>query len=151
MKTYDYDACYKIALQYSSKGEFQRKSKYVYEKARLKNWLKDYTWFIPIRKPKGYWTYEKCYEEAKKYTKFNDFLIGCKPAFCTSYNNGWLDDFTWLGYIKKPNNYWNEKTCYEEAKKYKTRNTFAKGSRGAYHVAWKNGWLDDYSWFIGNK
>lgn len=44
-------------------------------------------------------------------------------------------------------NKWNKDTCLEEAKKYKTRGTFAKGSGGAYDVARRNGWLDDYTWF----
>jgi hypothetical protein len=40
---------------------------------------------------------------------------------------------------------WYDDNCKEEAKKYKTRNEFQKGSRGAYKVALKNKWLDDYT------
>ena len=46
------------------------------------------------------------------------------------------------------NGKWNRKTCYEEAKKYKTRNEFQKRSNSAYNAARRNGWLDDYTWFI---
>lgn len=44
-------------------------------------------------------------------------------------------------------NKWSKRTCYQEAKKYKTRGDFAKLSSGAYEVARSNGWLDSYIWF----
>lgn len=42
---------------------------------------------------------------------------------------------------------WNYKTCYEEAKKYKTRGEFKKKSPSAYVRARKLDCLDDYTWF----
>ena len=42
---------------------------------------------------------------------------------------------------------WNRKTCYDEAKKYKTSSEFEYGSSGAYSAARINGWLNDYTWF----
>ena len=44
-------------------------------------------------------------------------------------------------------NKWTEKTCYQEAQKYERRGDFAKLSPGAYEVARRNGWLDNYFWF----
>ena len=44
-------------------------------------------------------------------------------------------------------NKWTQKTCYQEARKYKTRGVFAKQSARAYEVARSNGWLDSYTWF----
>ena len=41
---------------------------------------------------------------------------------------------------------WNKKTCMEESKKYMSRGEFQKGSSGAYNVARRNGWLDEYTW-----
>jgi hypothetical protein len=52
-------------------------------------------------------------------------------------------------YIKDFKN--NHSLCYEEAKKYKNRRRFQKGSMGAYMKALKNGWLNDYTWFEENK
>ena len=42
---------------------------------------------------------------------------------------------------------WTYETCYEKAKEYKTRGEFKKGCSGAYQVARKKGWLDNYTWF----
>jgi hypothetical protein len=47
----------------------------------------------------------------------------------------------------KPTGYWNEEHCYEEAKKYKTRNDFQKGNGSAYAAARSHGWIKDYYWF----
>lgn len=41
---------------------------------------------------------------------------------------------------------WNKTSCRKEAMKYKSRKAFSKGCVGAYGVALKNGWLDDYGW-----
>ena len=43
---------------------------------------------------------------------------------------------------------WTYEKCYDEAKKYKTRTEFRKNRYSAYIVAFKNGWVDDYTWFI---
>ena len=42
---------------------------------------------------------------------------------------------------------WSKKKCREEALKYRARGEFAEQSGGAYEVARRNGWLDDYTWF----
>lgn len=45
---------------------------------------------------------------------------------------------------RKPDGFWqNKETCYEEAKKYKTRGDFKKSSGSAYNGANSNGWLDE--------
>ncbi len=50
-----------------------------------------------------------------------------------------------IGKIAK--NKWTDKTCYDEARKYKTRGEFAESNGSAYDVARRNGWLEDYTWF----
>ncbi len=95
----------------------------------------------------GYWNYKHCSDEAKKYTKLNDFRNNSNCAYCVALKNKWLDDYTWLEREKKPGGYWTQEHCYEEAKKYQTLNEFYKNSSSAYKVAKKNNWLSDYDWF----
>jgi len=52
--------------------------------------------------PNGYWDYEKCKEESKKYTGRKEFQKGNSSAYNTSLKNNWLDDFTWLISKRKP-------------------------------------------------
>lgn len=54
--------------------------------------------------------------------------------------------FQGLNKVDMGNSKWNYDTCFEEAKKYKTRSEFCKGNSGAYKVAHKNGWMNDYTW-----
>lgn len=42
---------------------------------------------------------------------------------------------------------WTYDSCYKEARKYKTRSEFQRGSSGAYVYARKNGYLSKYDWF----
>jgi hypothetical protein len=46
-------------------------------------------------------------------------------------------------------NRWDDKeSCYNEAKKYKSRSEFAKKKCLAYAQAVKHGWIDEYDWFV---
>lgn len=96
-----------------------------------------------MSKPKGYWTYENCYNEALKYKSRSEFKQGNNLAYRTAVKNGWIDDYDWF---TRPNSKWNYQSCLEEAKKYSRRSEFANGSSGAYHVACINKWVDDYTW-----
>lgn len=89
-----------------------------------------------------YWTKERCYEEAKKYTNREQFNKGSSAAYHSALNHGWLDDYTWF---KKPF-LWTEELCYEEAKKYTSKKDFEKNCSGGYSAALRNKWLDNYIW-----
>ena len=52
---------------------------------------------------------------------------------------------------RKTTTKWNKDACYSEAKKYMTRTQFARGCYQAYIKASKNGWIEDYSWFVDGK
>ncbi len=45
-----------------------------------------------VRKPKGYWTFEKCKEIASKYNTRTEFNINDKGCYLQAWMNGWLDD-----------------------------------------------------------
>ena len=44
------------------------------------------------KKPKNYWTKERCREEALKYERWNDFRKNCSNAYNSARAQGWLDD-----------------------------------------------------------
>lgn len=44
------------------------------------------------RKPRNYWTYEKCKEESLKYDNRKDFKENSSSAYNTSLKNNWLND-----------------------------------------------------------
>ena len=69
------------------------------------------------KKPNGYWTYERCYEEAQKYESRGEYARGSHSAYNSANKNKWLDDYTWFKEKSKPAEYWTYEKCFEEAKK----------------------------------
>ena len=145
------DKCLDEAKKYKTKSEFMRGSKGAYEMARSNGWLNNYTWFEEMCKPSGYWTQERCYAEAKRYNTKKEFRLKSGGAYNVARKHGWVLDYTWLEEKSKPNGYWTQERCFEEAKKYKTRSEFKKGNDSAYSLAMKNDWLKDYTWIAPPK
>lgn len=253
------EKCLEVAMLCSTKTEFQKKYPQAYRVANKNGWYKSYDWFLDTEElkrlhyPNLKWTYESCYEEAKKYKTRSEFQRENLGAYTASWRKGWIKDYFWLvdgrvakldeeidnvyAYefpdfnsvyvgrtididrrdtehnrdgnvsdavylfsidnnvdipqmkvlesgisikdgqiyeglwvdIYKENGWniinrketgglgtiafgkWNRTTCYEEAKKYKTRKEFRVKSSSAYKRAWKCGWLDDYTWFINGR
>ena len=152
MKHWDYDTCYKEAMKYNSRSEFATNSSASYKVACKNGWLDNYNWFESKHKPNGYWNRETCLEEAKKYKSKAEFQQKCGSAYVTATKNGWINDYTWFERPVVHNKKWTYETCLEEAKRYKTKTEFRNLCSGAYNVAYKNGWLNDYTWLEdGNK
>lgn len=139
-----YENCLKEAKKYKSRSEFEKFCSSGYKVSLKKGWLDEYTWLKRIHKPNGYWTYEKCYEEAKKYKTKKDLYKGNVFLYKLSCKNDWLNDYTWLNLKYKPKGYWSYENCFNEAKKYKSRSEFKKSCGGAYNVSRKNGWLSKF-------
>lgn len=142
-KKWNKETCFNEAKKYETLGEFAEKSLGAYTAALKNRWLGDYNWLKRKQKPNGYWDYDKCFNEAIKFSSRREFKEGCDSAYRSSIKNGWIDEYTWF---TKPNKKWTYETCMEESKKYSSRGEFALGSSGAYHVASENKWLDDYTW-----
>ena len=254
--SYTKEICEKEARKYTDYKKFRTESRPYYEQAKKHGWLNGYAWLVRKTKPMGYWTEEKCREEAKRYTTKLDFRNNNYAVYQKAHDNGWLDSYDWLedksyvdldevcdnvyayvfeefksvyiGRTKRisqrhyhhtrynnPNRkdtvreyirehdienpkmtileknitireglekekYWEDwykeqgykilnkaetgiasgsvgglgcgksrwtyESCYEEAKKYKTRTEFINGKNSAFKQAKLNGWLDDYIW-----
>jgi len=140
-------SCYEEAKKYNSASEFGKANGSAYDAARRNGWIEDYNWFDVLWEKK--WDKESCFEEAKKYKTRSEFQKACGGAYNKACRMGWLDNYDWMPSRKlKPSGYWdNYYNCFEEAKKYKSRRRFQRGSMAAYLKAWKHGWLDDYTWF----
>ena len=147
-KSWTYEKCKEESKKYTSRGEFQKGNSSAYNTSRKNNWLDDFTWLLSKKLPNGYWDYEKCKEESKKYTSRKEFYKGNSSAYGTSLKNNWLDDFTWL-----PSKYktWDYEKCKEESKKYTSRGEFEKGNGSAYGASLKNNWLDDFTWLVSKR
>lgn len=142
-----YERCKEEANKYSSKSEFQKGNGTAYAVARKKRWIND--WFGNKINPNNTWTKEKCYEEALKYDTIKDFRAKSAVAYCTACHNKWNKDYTWLKTSKGNSRLiWTKEKCYEAALGCKTRRELQKKSSKAYQYSMKNGWINDYTWFL---
>lgn len=100
-----------------------------------------------MKKPNGYWNYERCYEEAMKCKTLVEFKKEHHTAYSIAVKHKWLEHYYWLERIHKPHNYWSYENCYNYALKCKTLNEFRTLYASAERAARKNGWIKDYVWF----
>lgn len=92
MKKWNYKLCKEEALKYETKSEFSLKSGGASNCARKNNWYDDITkHMISNRKPNGYWSYNKCKEEALKYKTKNEFRYQSNSAYQIAKRNKFLD------------------------------------------------------------
>lgn len=88
---------------------------------------------------RGYWTKERCREEARKYKSVNEFKENSRYSFDKSLKNKWLSEF----FIEYSPKIIPKERCQEEALKYLSRNDFKFKSLSEYEKARKSGWLDE--------
>jgi hypothetical protein len=91
-----YEKCEELAKSCKSGRELRKKESGAFYKAYTKGWLKDWFDTRPNSKPSGYWTHEKCEEEAKKYVSYSNFNANNYVVYRKCLKEDWLKDFTWL-------------------------------------------------------
>ena len=139
--------CFEEAQKYKGRLEFAKNCRSAYDKAKSSGWITDYTWFEEKQKPVGYWTRERCFEEAKKYKSKSEFAKNANRPYTISLKEGWLVDYIWFEFPQTPSGYWTRERCFEEAKKYKSKSEFQKINPTVYGKSRRKGWLADYTWF----
>jgi hypothetical protein len=98
---------------------------------------------MQLTKPRGWWTLERCQEEALKYDTRGAFQRGSPGAYDAAFDKKIMAKICLhMPPRKKPNGYWTLERCQAEALKYDTRGAFALWSPGSYRAAYENGWSD---------
>ena len=145
-KRWTYETCYEAAKKFTKRSDFLNAKglSRAYKVARANGWLKDYTWFEEFSKPAGYWNFDRCYEEARKYESLLEFREKSQSACVIARRNGWLEKYDWL-VIRR--NRWTYNECYELAQKFTSRTDFKKSYKSAYQASIENEWINDYTWF----
>ena len=143
------EKCYEEAQKSNTRSDFKKNYPYGYSSARKHGWLDDYTWFNPAREhvSAGYWTYDRCYEEARKCKNLKEFEKKANGARQYASKMGWIKDYKWF---EKPFR-WTRELCEKEAKQYTTKQDFYLNSKNAYAAAVKYGWLSEFTWLIISK
>jgi len=137
------ERCIEEAAKYNSPNEWKINSGGSENIARKNGWFDECISHMTNYTPKGYWTKERCIEEAKKYKRVREWQKSSGGSFNVARKNGWLEECTaHIVYVKQ--GHWNDKNnCIEEAKKYNSKTEWQLGSSSSYQWARKNGWLEE--------
>lgn len=143
---WNYDKVKEEALKYQYKIDFQTNCKSGYEAAYKNGWLGDIAAHMVSKStnlPRGYWSKEKCLEEALKYETRDELIRNCKQAYISSYKKGWLHEVCahMISGRTKKRPITKEK-CIEEALQFESKQAFKNGKPKLYEVAANNEWLE---------
>lgn len=87
------EMCKEESLKYKSRTEFKINAKGAYCYALKNNFSDEICKHMPIvKKPSGYWTFERCKEEALKHKTKREFVKKCPSAYKKSNKEKWLVD-----------------------------------------------------------
>jgi hypothetical protein len=140
-----YERCKEEALKHETRKKWQKAGNGSWHAARKMGWVDECTAHmirLTNQEPAGYWTYERCKEEALKYNRPSDWSKNSIGSYTAARKMGWVDECTSHMTIRKtkPDKFWhNKQNCLDDAKKYKTRMEWFKGNTTGYTMAKKNG------------
>ena len=140
------ERCIEESLKYSVKEHWKKQHPPSYQASQRNGWYNELTThMIESTKPKGYWTKERCIENAKNFTTISDWSNSNSTPVTNARANGWYDECTaHMFRVNKPANYWNNKErCMEEALKFTVIGDWSNGSSASYSQARKNGWYEE--------
>jgi hypothetical protein len=131
---------------------------YAYRNGLIPIICESFGWELPkvvgSKKPNGYWTLERCIEEALKYNSRREWVKGCRGSNNSAIKNDWMEECCAHMESKvkaKPSGYWTLERCKDEGLKYKTKKAFKIGSASCFSTAYKNGWLEICCKHMENK
>lgn len=138
-------ACTQEAKKYDSKKAFREGSPGFYRFAYKIGCLDEICSHMSLtRKPKGYWTKERCINEAAKYFSLKEFEKANGAAVRSCRKNGWLTEVcAHMSPRAMPNGFWTKERCKYEALRYQSRTEFQRNCESGYSKARKSGWLDE--------
>lgn len=140
------DRVFEESKKYQTRSGFKKSCLGAYKVALKNAWLDEMDWLKEAKKPSGYWTKEKVFEESKEYQSRSAFSMGCSVAYNIACENKWLDEMIWPNEQHKPNGYWTKEKVFDESRKHQKKSEFSKGSNRAYKVARENAWLNEMVW-----
>ena len=138
------DKIREIALKYNNIKDFKKYDMKAYMAAFKYKCLKDVTSHMKrLVQPKGFYTLEKCKEEALKYQTKKDFMLGSPRFYDAAHRFKWIDLCCEHMTKSNGNNFskkekWNHNNIIEAALKYDSKDEFRKYNYAAYIAANKH-------------
>jgi len=139
-----FDKCQECASKVNNKKDFKLKSPTAYDVSRKNKWLNNIcSHMIELQKPKGYWTFDICRNEALKYNSKTEFLKNSSAAYDFASRQKWINNICSHMIHHNGKVLWTYEKCKEEALKYDYKTDFNKFSHVVYNISYRHGWLNE--------
>ena len=130
------------ARKYSTRSEWSKAPSSSYTSAKENGWFDECVSHMEYaHTPAGYWTKERCLEEAKRCVIYTKWLSESPNSYAAAIRDGYLDEC--LLYLSDLPNKWSKDSCLIEAVKYESISEWQKNSNGSLKSARRNGWLEE--------
>ena len=139
------ERCLEDALKYKKRSDWKKKSGGSFNSAMINKWLDECCSHMNEKKREfsGYWTKERCLEDALKYNVKTEWQNKSSGAYGSARKSKWLDKCCAHMKQSKPHGYWTKERCKIDALKYNTKKDWGNNSGGAYSTAKKNKWFNE--------
>jgi len=137
------ELCKQEAKKYLLRAEWAKNSRSSCNAAQKNNWLTECCSHMEPHKeskPKGYWTKEKCLEEAKKYNSKTEWAKASFQSYSKARKQEWFKEC--CTHMKPDLVSWTFEMCKEEAKKYANLSDWHKNHPKTYTKACRKKWVD---------
>ena len=108
-----------------------------------------------MRKENGYWTKERCLDAARECKTQAEFRRKYNTAWGKVYRNGWLKEITWFAdgnkVARKRRINESYERCRNAALSCKTMKEFYTNYTNEATLAYKHGWISEYTWLEREK
>ena len=92
------------------------------------------------RKPRGYWTLERCIEDAAQYSSRSEWQRSSSSAYCKAVSSGWMDQC--CAHMASRTTDWTLELLIAKAAQYRTRGEWCGNDHTSYIAATRMGVLD---------
>lgn len=147
------ERCKAEAGKFNTRTQWQDNSGSSYLTAQRRGWLEECcAHMVSIIKPSGFWTLERCMEDASHYSTRKNWSDAKGGAYNIASQNGWLElCCAHMEQIRRPHGYWTREACIEDAKRFNSRSEWADQSSAAYAAASRGGWLKEATKHMGGR
>ena len=88
------------------------------------------------------WSLGACKADAFNFMSCSEWQRSSPQAYLAAYRHGWMDECTLhMMRCRKPRGYWTFQRCVQEAKSFRTKQSWRVGSSSSYVIAKTRGWL----------
>ena len=100
LRKWTFDKCCKVAKKCISRTDFEKKYPSAYNSCIHNKWIEKISWLKPKIHPNGYWTYDRCLQEAQKYKTKKEFRDLAASTYVACCRNNWIQEI---------NKFWEKK------------------------------------------